>query len=171
MKWRLRRAGVADADRLSLVADACFLDTYATVLDGGDLVAHCLKHNRPATFAGWAGDAASVVTVAETATGGPVGYSVLTAPDFPIAAEDGDIELRRIYSLRQTYGSGLGAGMMAQALADAAALGARRMLLGVWYQNHRARAFYERQGFRVIGARQFQVGAEVHDDPICARAI
>ena len=171
MDWRLRRAGTADADRLSLVANAAFLDTYAVSLDGADLVAHCLKNNRAESFAEWAGDAGSVVTLAETATGAPVGYSVLTAADFPIASEQGDIELRRIYSLRQTYGTGLGAALMAQALADAAALGARRMLLGVWDQNHRARAFYERQGFVVIGSRRFQVGAEVHDDPIYARAV
>ena len=170
MDWRVRQAGADDADRLSLVANACFLDTYAPSLDGADLVAHCLKHNRAAAFAQWTGDPASVVTLAELLPGGaPVGYTVLTAPDFPIAPEPGDIELRRIYTLRQTYGSGIGADLLTQAFADARRLGRTRMLLGVWDQNFRAHAFYERHGFVVIGTRQFTVGSETHDDPIYAR--
>jgi ribosomal protein S18 acetylase RimI-like enzyme len=158
MQWRVRQAGTDDADRLSLVANACFLDTYAPSLDGADLVAHCLN------------DPASVVTLAELLPGGaPIGYTVLTAPDFPIALEPGDIELRRIYTLRQAYGSGIGPGLITQAFEDARRLGGKRMLLGVWDQNFRAHAFYERQGFVVIGSRQFIVGSETHDDPIYAR--
>ena len=172
MDWRLRRAGAADADRLSLLANATFLDTYAVALDGDDLVAHCLKHNRAETFAAWASDPASVVTVAEIAPHhAPIGYTVLTACNFPIAPEPGDIELRRIYTLRQAYGTGVGQALVEQAKADAMGLGGRRLLLGVWDQNHRARAFYERQGFVVVGSRQFQVGSEVHDDPIYALAL
>ena len=92
MQWRVRQAGADDADRLSLVANACFLDTYAPSLDGADLVAHCLKHNRAEAFVQWTDDPASVVTLAELLPGGaPVGYTVLTAPDFPIALEPGDI--------------------------------------------------------------------------------
>ncbi|MEN2784881.1 GNAT family N-acetyltransferase [Sphingomonas qilianensis] len=170
MQWRVRQAGADDADRLSLVANACFLDTYAPSLDGADLVAHCLKHNRAETFARWTRNPGSVVTLAELEpTGSPVGYAVLTTPDFPIAAQPGDIELRRIYTLRQTYGAGIGAALIAQAFQDARRLGGRRMLLGVWDQNFRAHAFYERHGFVVIGSRQFTVGNETHDDPIYAR--
>lgn len=168
--FRLRPAGTADAAALSLVASAAFLDAYARVLDGADLVAHCLNHNTAERFAAWVGDAASVVMLAEAEPGGaPLGYSVLTASDFPIPPERGDIELRRIYTLRQAHGSGMGAALMARAVADAVQRGCRRMLLGVWDQNHRARAFYERSGFRVIGSREFQIGREIHVDPIYAR--
>jgi ribosomal protein S18 acetylase RimI-like enzyme len=167
--WRVRRAGADDAALLSLVANAAFLDTYATSLDGGDLLAHCLKNNSVETFDRWLRDDASVVTVAEVDPGAaPLGYAVLTAPHFPIDMQPGDMELRRIYTLRQAYGSGIGPGLLDRARIDAAALGARRMLLGVWEHNHRARAFYERQGFRVIGSREFVVGSEVHVDPVYA---
>ena len=171
-KWRVRRAGPADADLLSLVANAAFLDTYAPSLAGADLVAHCLKNNSAAVFAKWLADPATVVTVAEIEPGfAPIGYAVLTAPDFPIALHPGDIELRRIYTLRQAYGSGIGAALMAQAIADAVLVGAKRVLLGVWDQNARARAFYERNGFSVIGSRDFVVGGEVHVDPVYARGL
>jgi GNAT superfamily N-acetyltransferase len=159
MTWRLRRAGVGDAPALSLVASATFLDTYATVLDGADIVAHCTRNTSIATFETWLADPATIVTLAEyKPSQAPIGYTVLTAPDFPIETGPADIELRRI-------------SLMARAVEDAAAQGHTRMLLGVWDENTRARAFYERQSFTVIGTRQFIVGTTVHDDPVYARAI
>lgn len=172
MRWRMRRAVAGDAPALSLVASAAFLETYATVLDGADLVAHCLRHNTADVFAAWIDDPATRVTIAEHEPGhAPMGYTVVTTPHFPIETRATDIELRRIYCLTQTHGTGLGRALMGQALDDARAMGHDRILLGVWEQNARARAFYERQGFAVIGARQFQVGAVIHDDPVYARTI
>jgi GNAT superfamily N-acetyltransferase len=169
MKWRVRQAGAEDAAALSLVANAAFLDTYALVLNGADLLAHCVKNNGVETFAAWASDPATIVTIAEVEPGhAPVGYAVVTTPDFPIPLLPGDIELRRIYTLKQTHGSGVGAALMARAIEDARRLGHRRILLGVWDENGRARAFHERNGFTVIGTRQFQVGTEIHTDPIYA---
>ena len=172
MTWRLRRAEPGDAPALSLVASATFLDTYATVLTGADIVAHCTTKNSIATFETWLSDLATIVTLAEYEPGhAPIGYTVLTAPDFPIESGPADIELRRIYLMKQAQGSGLGAALMTRALEDAAAAGRTRVLLGVWDKNTRARAFYERQGFKVIGARQFTVGTTLHDDPVYARVL
>ncbi len=172
MTWRLRRAEPGDAPALSLVASTTFLDTYATVLTGADIVAHCTMKNSIAAFETWLADPATIVTLAEYEPGhAPIGYTVLTAPDFPIEPGPADIELRRIYLMKQAQGSGLGAALMTRALEDAAAADQTRVLLGVWDQNTRARAFYERQGFKVIGARQFMVGTTLHDDPVYARAV
>ena len=172
MTWRLRRAEPGDAPALSLVASATFLDTYATVLSGADIVAHCTMKNSIAAFETWLDDPATIVTLAEYEPGhAPIGYTVLTAPDFPIEPGPADIELRRIYLMKQAQGSGLGAALMARALEDAVAASRTRVLLSVWDQNTRARAFYERQGFKVIGTRQFMVGTTLHDDPVYARAV
>ena len=172
MRWRMRRAGPGDAPALSLVASATFLDTYATVLDGADIVAHCTTKNSIAVFETWLADPATIVTLAEYEPGhAPIGYTVLTTPDFPIEPGPADTELRRIYLLKQAHGSGLGAALMTRALEDAAAQGRTRVLLGVWEGNTRARTFYERHGFTVIGARQFTVGTTLHDDPVYARSV
>jgi len=168
----VRRAVAEDAAALALVASATFLDAFAGILNGRDIVAHCAQNNTPARFADWLGDPASVVTLAETGHGAaPLGYSVLTTPDLPIETAPGDVELKRIYLLSRLHGSGLGAELMARALADARALGKSRMLLGVYGGNARARAFYERQGFAVVGARRFLVGETWHDDAVYARAL
>ena len=170
--WRLRVAGAADADALALVASASFLETYAGSLDGADLVAHCVANNTREKFAAWASDPHTAVTLAEIIPGyAPVGYTVLTSVDLPVNQRAGDIELRRIYAMARLHGSGVGPAMMAQALADAARLGKTRVLLGVWGENYRAHRFYERQGFAVVGTRQFKVGNVVHDDLVYARSV
>jgi GNAT superfamily N-acetyltransferase len=168
--WRLKRATAADAAALSLVASACFLETFAGILSGADIVAHCAKANSEEAFRHWSADADGRVVLAEIAQGAaPIGYSVLTIPDLP-AVETGpaDIELRRIYTLSRAHGTGLGPALMAQALSDARAMGRGRMLLGVYAGNRRARTFYEKQGFAAVGERQYQVGATFCDDVIYA---
>ena len=169
MDWRLRRASPGDAAAVSLVASAAFLEAFAGILPGADIIAHCAANNASAKFAAWAADGESVVTLAEHPDGAaPVGYSLLTAPDFPMPTGPEDIELKRIYTLAGTHGTGLGPALMARSVADARALGRTRMLLGVHPGNLRARRFYEREGFRVIGERMFQVGSLVMHDPVYA---
>jgi ribosomal protein S18 acetylase RimI-like enzyme len=169
MDWQLRRASAGDAAALSLVAGAAFLETFAGVLPGDDIVAHCANHSSVAKFADWAADPGSIATLALHPHGGaPIGYTLLTAPDFPIPTSPGDIELKRIYALASTHGTGLGPALMTRALADAAALGHARVLLGVHPGNMRARRFYERHGFAVIGERVFRVGTQRITDPIYA---
>jgi len=171
--WRLKRATAADAAALALVASACFLETFAGILQGADIVAHCAKANDPARFRDWAEDAGSRIVLAEIATGAaPIGYSVLTVPDLPaVDVGPGDVELRRIYTLLRAHGTGLGPALMAQALLDARAIGRKRMLLGVYAGNERARAFYQKQGFVKVGERQYRVGATLCDDVIYALAL
>jgi ribosomal protein S18 acetylase RimI-like enzyme len=168
--WRLKRATAADAAALSLVASACFLETFAGILQGADIVAHCAKANSQDVFGAWADDTGSRIVIAEITNGAaPIGYSVLTSSDLP-AVDTGpaDIELRRIYTLSRAHGTGLGPALMAQAVLDARTMGRERMLLGVYAGNARARAFYERQGFVRVGERQYQVGATLADDVIYA---
>ena len=169
MDWRLRRAGEGDAARLSLVAGATFLEAFAGVLDGADIVAHVARHSGPDAFARYLREGA-VATLAEAEQGGaPLGYTLLTAPDLPVEPRSGDVELKRIYALFPTHGGGLGAALMARAVEDARAAGHRRVLLGVYGGNARAQRFYVKQGFAVIGTRRFLVGATTHDDLIFAR--
>ena len=140
------------------------------MLPGADIVAHCAAKSSVAVFANWLRDEDTQVVLAEHGvTGAPVGYTVLTTPDLPIPALPGDWELKRIYTLSLTHGSGLGAALIARAITDGAARGRKRMLLGVHPENRRARRFYERAGFEVIGERSFAVGASVILDPIYAR--
>ena len=54
----------------------------------------------------------------------------------------------------------------ARFFAQAARMGSRRLLLGVYEKNDRAIAFYERFGFARVGTRRFRVGRTDYDDLI-----
>lgn len=169
MDWRLRRAGEGDGARLSLVAGATFLEAFAGVLDGQDIVVHVREQSGPPAFLRYLA-AGAIATLAEAVSGGaPVGYTLLTTPDLPVEPCDGDIELKRIYVLAPLHGSGLGPALMARAIDDSRGAGHRRLLLGVYGGNARAQRFYAKQGFAVVGTRRFLVGATWHDDLIFAR--
>ena len=171
-EWRLRRASREDAPAVALVAGASFLSTFAGMLDGADIVAHVTKTSSAAQFAAWSDHTDTIVTLAEHPDGGaPVGYTLLTVPDLPIATGAGDIELRRIYTLTVAQGTGLAKALMRRAIEDAHGMGKNRLLLGVLGRNARARAFYERQGFEIVGRRQSHVGDTLCDDVIYARTI
>jgi GNAT superfamily N-acetyltransferase len=58
-----------------------------------------------------------------------------------------DLELYAIYTLRRTYGTGLGVALLTAALADSAAY------LWVLEDNPRARGFYGKCGFQADGKR------------------
>jgi len=172
IEWRLRRASVEDAPAVALLAGASFLATFAGVLDGADIVAHVEKNSSTTRFADWLSDPASVVVLGEHAAGyAPIGYTLLTPPDLPIDIGDGDIELRRIYTLPLAHKTGLGQALMSRAIDDARAMRKDRVLLGVLGSNARARAFYERQGFSIVGRRLYQVGSAFCDDVIYGRSI
>lgn len=160
----LRAAGPDDAGRLSLIANATFLETFAGEIAGDALVRHCEITHDPADPASQlAGGARAWLAELDHA---PIGYALLIRPELD-AAIDGDIELKKIYLLSRFHGSGIAQRLLAAALDGAQ--GMRRLLLGVKADNHRAIAFYTKQGFRQIGTRRFDVGGTFYDDVVLAR--
>lgn len=78
------------------------------------------------------------------------------------------VELQRIYVLRAAQGGGRGTALMAEAVEMARSWGADVLWLGVWENNHKALAFYARNGFREVGDHIFQIGDQVDRDLILA---
>lgn len=151
---------------------ATFLETYAHMLSGADMVAHCAAKHSAAQYAAWLADSACSVWIAETSVRAPAGYLVLTPPTLPPGeADPRDLEVMRIYVLSRYHGSGLGHALMQHALGHARQAGKRRLVLGMHKQNHQALRFYERQGFSIVGTRDFQVGAQLCADWVLARTV
>ncbi len=167
---RIRRAGAGDAQALALVGAATFLETFAGILHGADILAHCQRQHAAEVYDQWLADPVASLWLAETAEGAaPVGYAVLTSPSLPLPGLDArDLELKRIYLLSRFHGGGLGRALMERAVAQARERGARRLLLGVYAGNQRALAFYARNGFAAVGERRFQVGGNAYQDAILA---
>ncbi len=70
-------------------------------------------------------------------------------------------------------GLGVGGALLEEAAAWAADAGAQRLVLGVFPENERAVAFYERHGFAREGLRrdQYRRGDEYHDEMLMARSL
>ena len=168
--WSVRRADHSDLGALALVGAATFLDAYAGVLDGADIIAHCRRVHTAASFSAalatggmaWLAELGSAEL-----TGAPVGYALVEQPALPGATE-ADLELKRLYVLSRFWRLRIGATLLRRAAAAARGGGAARLLAGVYGRNERAIAFYRRQGFRMAGTRQFLVGATTHDDVVMA---
>ena len=147
------------------------LETYAELVDGPDIVAHCENRHAVRIYTAWLADPAIAIWLAETARGAAVGYLVLMPATLPEEAPHAnDLEVQRIYVLSRYHGAGVGHALMSCALAEGARRGARALVLGVLKRNTRALAFYRRQGFIETGTRVFQVGSARFDDFVLSRA-
>ncbi|MBB3940638.1 ribosomal protein S18 acetylase RimI-like enzyme [Novosphingobium fluoreni] len=165
--WTVRPAGPDDASALALVGAATFLETFAGAIDGSAILGHCAANHTTQGYTDLFAKGAQA-WLGQAKGGAPIGYALIAQPDLD-AALPGDIELKRIYSLSRFHGSGLGGALMAAAVAGAAGHG--RLLLGVKADNHRAIAFYRKQGFEPIATRQFNVGGMLYDDLVLARPL
>ena len=166
----IRRAHAGDAGALALAGAATFLETFAGILHGRDIVEHCRLQHAAEVYTAWLGDPATASWLAQTDRGdAPVGYAVIAPAKLPLDdVSADDLELKRIYLLSRFHGGGVGRELMQHAVAESRARGARRLLLGVYAGNARALAFYARNGFRQIGERRFQVGGNTYGDAILA---
>lgn len=168
----IRRCGPGDEPALSLVGQATFLETYAGVLPGPDILAHCMHAHSAALYLGWLSQPDYALWLVEAQPGGAaIGYMAVTPPDLPLPDTAGDVELKRIYLFGRFQGGGLGKRLVSTALVHARAIGARRLLLGVYTENKAAIGFYERLGFSKAGTRHFTVGAHDCDDHIMGMAV
>ncbi len=164
----LRECTAADASTLALVGASTFLEAFAGIVPGDAIRAHCDKNHVAAAYLSYFEQPETRVWIAEIPPGAaPIGYAMLTAPDFPAGlAHPGDLELRRIYLFSRFHGGGAGQKMIDLAIAGARQQKAKRLLLGVHPDNRRALAFYGRNGFVQIGTRTFHVGTSIFEDPV-----
>jgi diamine N-acetyltransferase len=166
----IRFCNIGDETTLSLLGQATFLESFAGLLDGNAILLHCANQHSSAVYRSWLEKENVKIWLAEVQPGNaPVGYSVLTSPSLPIVdPKDDDLELKRIYLLRPFQGTGIGKGLMDEALVYAKYQNCRRVLLGVYSGNTGAIAFYKKFGFVEIGKRSFKVGNILSDDIVMA---
>ena len=161
----------SDADALSAVARATFLQTFAHMIPWRSLAARARTQDSPGAFRDHLdrGDAAWLARVRSTQA--PIGFALLTAPRLPeVETQASDLELKRIYLLDRFHGHGLGHRLHDAVEVEARERGASRLLLGVYHENPTLN-WYARQGYREIGSRAFTVGEDTFHDLILAKAL
>jgi diamine N-acetyltransferase len=163
-----RLCNLDDAMRLALLGQATFLETFAGILDGANILAHCFSKHDQSVYRAWLEETSFKIWIAEASpNSAPVGYLVLSPPELPIAKPN-DLEVKRIYLLHRFQDLGIGKQLMMEAINYAKQVGCHRLLLGVYEKNKQAITFYERFGFHRIGSRKFHVGNQECNDAIMA---
>ena len=170
---RIRRCTIGDETALSLLGQATFLESFAGMLDGNDILAHCANQHSSSVYLGWLKQNTFGLWIAEIQPGNaPIGYLVISPPNLPIAdPQADDLEIKRIYLLSPFQGTGIGKRLMQEALDYAKHHNSRRLLLGVHSRNTNAIAFYQKSGYKIVGERKFKVGHHEYNDLIMALEI
>ncbi|WP_234047156.1 GNAT family N-acetyltransferase [Luteolibacter pohnpeiensis] len=164
----IRKCVAGDEELLALVGKATFLESFAGMIFGQDVVEHCIVQHSLEKYREWLASTHYEIWLAEIGPGqAPIGYVVLTKPDLPLEGLDPkDVEVKRIYVLSRFQGAGIGKRLMETARNFALARGYQRLLLGVYGGNESAIQFYRHMGYREVGTRTFQVGEHTYQDLI-----
>ena len=154
----IRRAQAADAPALAALGRATFATAFGHLYWPADLEAFLEEAHGLERIGRELADPRVAAWLAE-AGGEAVGYAMAGPCDLPHPeVTDGCGELKRIYVAPVAQGGGLGARLMAEALAWLERDGPRRLWIGVFSGNLGARRLYERAGFEKVGEYYFQVG-------------
>lgn len=171
----IRPATPADAATLAELAAITFplaCPPDATDEAKADFIARNLGAD---SFARYVADPLRALFVAEEPAGpdaraGAVGYAMLVhgAPTDPEVVASITVqptsELSKLYVHPDHHGAGTAAALVAACVAAARAAGSAAVWLGVNDQNARANRFYEKQGFRAVGRKHFQLGERLEED-------
>jgi ribosomal protein S18 acetylase RimI-like enzyme len=176
MTHTIRKATADDAGRLARLAAVTFPLACPPESSPADIAAHLAATLSEANFESYLADPA--ITILVIASDGDLrGYSMLVDrpagdPDVaPVLTALPATELSKCYVHPDHHGLGAAAQLMLASLGQAAAAGANGMWLGVNSQNAKAIRFYEKSGFRKVGAKSFNLGNTVEHDFVMERAL
>lgn len=96
--------------------------------------------------------------------GAAIGYVKLLLDAAHAKLTGRQIELEKIYVLKDRIGSGAGRMLMEYAVAYSRQHQYDVLFLGVWEENERAVHFYKKAGFAIFDTRTFQLGKTLCDD-------
>ena len=164
-----RDATLEDAGALQELFADSFVETFGHLYRPADLQ-EFLDTNSLAKWQDNLADPEVGIRVAEM-DGELAGFVELAPKKLPYETAAPAIELRRLYLRASAHGLGIADVLMKWALQEAKARGAQELVLSVYVDNHRARRFYERYGFEIVGRYDFMVGSHADEDLILRHVI
>ncbi|MEP9359216.1 GNAT family N-acetyltransferase [Sphingomonas sp. KR3-1] len=159
---RYRDATPADIPAIDALFRASFVATFGHLYTPENLAAFLDKF----TPAAWAGEFAEPdlkFRLAEDEAG-LAGFAKVSDLTLPAETAARTYELRQLYLDERAKGSGAAQMLIDWALDQGRARGAEEMWLSVYIDNHRAKRFYERNGFEDQGPYIFMVGDHADED-------
>jgi ribosomal protein S18 acetylase RimI-like enzyme len=170
-KISIRRATVADAEKLSRLSETVFPLGCPTNTNPQDLAQYFAKELTPQRFRVLLNDADRVlIVIAETPTE-LAGYVLLVRDSSNAQVKSSDqCELRRFYVEPAYHGRGVANALMKESLAIMTDERESAIWLSVHSENERAIAFYKRWGFAIVGTQDFLVGSDPQKDYVMQRS-
>ena len=168
----MRPAGPADTEVLALISSATFLETYAGLIPGTDILLQCRRRHSSEAFAARLANGERLFLFG--VRGAPIGYLALGAPSLQQLASDFDersLEIADLYVLNGSQGNGIGSCLLMNAVVFSIRAGVRRLIVKVDKRNDAAIGFFEAQDFRPLGLEKIALGGIVYDQVVLARAI
>lgn len=172
-RFSIRRGELDDAAELAAFAARTFEEAFGANNRPDDIQAHNSAAYGPGRQAEELTDP-SVITILAHSGKTLIAYAQVRRSRPPACVtHEAPIELHRLYVDRPAHGSGLASRLMQTVRNAATELQARHIWLGVWEQNPRAIAFYNKEGFVDVGSTYFTVGGDRQTDRVlvaCAGA-
>ncbi|MGM0385778.1 MAG: GNAT family N-acetyltransferase, partial [Actinomycetota bacterium] len=184
---RVRQGTVDDVDALAELAAETFPLACPDHLPAEDIAAFVGANLSPERFGDYLRDGERYLVLVAEFDGALAGYTLSVLPrtaDEPPYAPDVEqvvtvrpaAELSKIYVREAVHGSGISQALMDATLAALASHSVEgRPLAAAWLgtnaRNRRARTFYARTGWELVGTRHFTVGGRVEDDAVFVRPL
>lgn len=174
LRISIAKANLATATRLADLGYQTFSETFAADNTPEDMAAFLAEAYGPEIQLSELQQARYTFLLAEM-QGQLVGFAKLWR-DSPLglAADEpaqGRLEIKQLYVVEDWIGTGLGAALMRRILDLAQAENCTAIVLGVWERNERAKAFYQRFGFREVGELAFKLGEDIQRDLILRKGL
>lgn len=167
----IRRGTEADAALLAELGARTFADTFASQNKPEDMAAYLAQYFGTEIQRAELADPLNTFLIIES-EGVAIGYAHLRVAEPPDCVSGPKaIELSRLYVSSAFHGGGVGARLMEACLTEARQAGYQTLWLGVWKENVRAQAFYQRWNFSVVGEHVFQLGADRQMDWLMERSL
>lgn len=160
----VRVANSHDAKLLSALGGKTFYDTFSQYHTEEDMQLYLEKAYNEALIAANLQNPDIHYAVLENEMGEAVGYVKLLLGATNAKLKGRQIELEKIYVLKDKIGNGAGLKLMQYAIDYSVKNGYDVLFLGVWEENVRAVNFYKKAGFEVFDTRTFQLGKTLCDD-------
>lgn len=162
----IRKTRPSDAEKLSLLAERTFRDTFQDGNTQEDMELHCQSSYskeiqlKEILTPDW-------ITLVCENNRDLIGYAQLRWEEFPscICSKKAG-EILCLYMDKPYHGQGLAKELMQACLAEFERKGSDIVWLGVWEHNPRAISFYKKFDFMEVGEHIFQVGSDPQRDII-----
>lgn len=174
LRISVAKANLATATRLAALGRQTFSETFAATNTPADMAAYLAAAYGPDIQLAQLQNPRTTCLLVEM-QGQTVGYALL-ATDSPLGLPPENtttkqLEIKQLYVVEDWIGTGLGGALMRRCLEVAQAAGVSAVVLGVWEHNERAKAFYQRYGFREVGDVAFTLGQDVQRDLIYRKGL